>query len=134
MLRYSYGLLCLCSWKSMIFVFHKFLAISSIHGIFQGRILEWVAISFFRTSSWPRDWTRVSLIVGRRFTVWATREVKGSRLTHHGDESGDGITWQGFQSSPCKNDSTKNYKFSCNFWKIEKLSRETCFKRTKWKL
>ena len=48
---------------------------SSIHGIFQARILEWVAISFSRRSSWPRDWTHVSHIVGRRFTVWTTREV-----------------------------------------------------------
>ena len=50
---------------------------SSIHGIFQARILEWVAISFSRGSSWPRDQARVSLIVGRRFTVWATREASG---------------------------------------------------------
>ena len=48
---------------------------SSIHGIFQARILEWVAISFSRVTSCPRDWTRVSHIVGRRFTVWATREA-----------------------------------------------------------
>ena len=47
----------------------------SIHGIFLARILEWVAISFSRRSSWPRDWTRVPRIVGRRFTVWATREA-----------------------------------------------------------
>ena len=46
----------------------------SIHGIFQARILEWVAISFSRRSFQPRDWTRVSRIVWRRFTVWATRE------------------------------------------------------------
>ena len=46
---------------------------SSVHGIFQARILEWVAISFSRRSSQPRDWTQVSHIVGRRFTVWATR-------------------------------------------------------------
>ena len=46
----------------------------SVHGIFQARILEWVAISFSRRSSRPRDWTRVSHIVGRRFTIWATRE------------------------------------------------------------
>ena len=45
---------------------------SSVHGIFQARVLEWVAISFYRGSSWPRDRTRVSHIVGRRFTVWAT--------------------------------------------------------------
>ena len=33
---------------------------SSIHGIFQARVLEWVAISFTRVSSWPRDRTQVS--------------------------------------------------------------------------
>ena len=40
---------------------------SSVHGIFQARVLEWVAISFSRGSSRPRDQTRVSLIVGRCF-------------------------------------------------------------------
>ena len=48
---------------------------SSLHGIFQARILEWVAISFSRRFSPPRDRTRVSRIVDRCFTVWATREV-----------------------------------------------------------
>ena len=48
---------------------------SSIHGIFQARVLEWVAISFSRGSSWPRDRTWVSHIVGRCFTIWATREA-----------------------------------------------------------
>ena len=47
----------------------------SICGIFQSRILEWVAISFSRRSSRPRDWTQVSHIVGRPFTLWATREA-----------------------------------------------------------
>ena len=42
---------------------------SSIHGIFQARVLEWVAISFSRGSSQPRAQTQVSRIVGRRFTV-----------------------------------------------------------------
>ena len=42
---------------------------SSIHGIFQARILEWVAISFSRGSSQPRDWSRVALMLGRHFTV-----------------------------------------------------------------
>ena len=46
---------------------------SSNHGIFQARILEWVAISFSRRSSLPRNWTQVFHIVGRRFSVWATR-------------------------------------------------------------
>ena len=51
------------------------LAGSSVHGIFQAIVLEWIAISFSRGSSQPKAWTRVSRIVDRRFTVWATREV-----------------------------------------------------------
>ena len=51
------------------------LPVSSVYGIFQARILEWVAISFSRGSSWPRDQTRVSHIAGRCFTLWATREA-----------------------------------------------------------
>ena len=41
---------------------------SSVHGIFQARILEWVAISFSMVSSPPRDQTWVSYIAGRFFT------------------------------------------------------------------
>ena len=48
---------------------------SSAHGILQARILEWVAIPFFRGSSWPRDQTCISCIAGRFFTIWATREA-----------------------------------------------------------
>ena len=49
---------------------------SSIHGILQARILKWVAISFSRGSSWPRDRTQVSHIAGRHFNLWATREAQ----------------------------------------------------------
>ena len=51
---------------------------STIHGIFQARILEWVVISFSRGSSWPRDQTHVSSIscIGRRVLYhWATWEA-----------------------------------------------------------
>ena len=48
---------------------------SSIHGILQARILEWVATSFSRGSSQPRDQTRVSCTAGKFFTDWATREL-----------------------------------------------------------
>ena len=48
----------------------------SVHGILQARILEWVAIPFSR-SSWPRNWTCVSCIAGRFFTIWATKEAQG---------------------------------------------------------
>ena len=45
---------------------------SSVHGILHLRILECVAISFSRGSSWSRDQTWVSWIAGRFFTIWAT--------------------------------------------------------------
>ena len=48
---------------------------SSIHGIFQARILEWVAISFSRGSSQPSDRTWVSHTVARSFTIWATSSL-----------------------------------------------------------
>ena len=48
---------------------------SPVHGIFQVRILEWVAISFSRGSFRPRYWTQVSCIAGKCFTIWATREA-----------------------------------------------------------
>ena len=48
---------------------------SSVHGILQARILEWVAISFSRGSSQPRDQTWLFCIVGRFFTVWDIREA-----------------------------------------------------------
>ena len=48
---------------------------SSVHGIFQIRIGEWIVISFFRWSSRPRNQTQISHIAGRLFTIWVTREV-----------------------------------------------------------
>ena len=48
---------------------------SSVHRIFQARILKWVAISLSRGSSWPRDWTQVSCLADsllhcRRILYW----------------------------------------------------------------
>ena len=51
---------------------------SSIHEILQARILEWVAISCSRESSWPRNRSPVSCvsyIAGRFFIIWATGEA-----------------------------------------------------------
>ena len=49
---------------------------SSVHGILQARILEWVAIFFSRGSSRPRDQTQVSRIAGRGFNLWATTHMQ----------------------------------------------------------
>ena len=47
---------------------------SFVHGISQIRMLEWVAISYSRGSSWPRNRTNVSCTAGGFFIAWATRE------------------------------------------------------------
>ena len=47
---------------------------SSVQGILQARILEWIEMPISRGSSWPRDWTQVSFTAGRFFTGWTTRE------------------------------------------------------------
>ena len=56
---------------------------SSVHGILQAEILEWAAMPFPRGSSRPRDWTWVSCIAGRFFTIWATREALLEKLRHY---------------------------------------------------
>ena len=48
---------------------------SSVHGILQARILEWVAIPFSRGSSWLRDQTQVSRIGSWILRCWATKEA-----------------------------------------------------------
>ena len=55
---------------------------SSVHGILQARILEWVAIPFSRGSSQCRGWTWVSCIAGRFFIIWDTGEAWISRMLH----------------------------------------------------
>ena len=46
----------------------------TVHGILQARILEWVAVPFFRESSQPKDRTQVSHFAGEFFTSWVTKE------------------------------------------------------------
>ena len=63
---------------------------SSVHGIFLARILEWVAISYSRGFSQPRDQTAslaYSALAGRLFTTRTTWEAPQSQLYHHRQES-----------------------------------------------
>ena len=48
---------------------------SSAHGIFQARILKWVAIPFSRGSSQARDWTQISCTADRFFAIQAITEA-----------------------------------------------------------
>ena len=69
-----------CSWSG-----------SSVHGLLQAGVLEWVAIPFSRGSFRPRDPTQVPSIAGRFFTIWATREAP--------------ITWRKENSRQCVSSS-----------------------------
>ena len=51
---------------------------SSVHGICQARILEWVAMPFSRESSSPGYWTQVSCIAGGFFTIWVYQSPLGA--------------------------------------------------------
>ena len=51
---------------------------SSVHGILQARILEWIAIHFSKGSSETRGQTQVSCMAGRSFTIWATLTLESS--------------------------------------------------------
>ena len=60
---------CVCAQSCQTLRFHDCSLLGfSVHGISQGRILEWVTLSYSRGSSQPRDWTRISYIscVGRQ--------------------------------------------------------------------
>ena len=48
---------------------------SSVNGLLQARILEWIAIPVSRRTSQPRDRTQVSRVAGGFFTLWATKEA-----------------------------------------------------------
>ena len=56
---------------------------SSVHGILQARVLEWVAMPSSRVSSQPRDQTQVSCIAGRFFTAEAPEKPQIWLLTDH---------------------------------------------------
>ena len=56
---------------------------SSVHGILQSRVLEWVAISFSRGSSWPRDWTQISCTAGSCLPSESPGKPGGSCLMYH---------------------------------------------------
>ena len=79
--------LCLCGHVLLFFCvkstsdFPKCLTLCStmectVYGIFQARILKWVAVPFSRGSSQPRSQTQVFHIAGGFFTIWATREAQ----------------------------------------------------------
>ena len=75
MLNESFCLLVIQSRQTLCDPIDCSLPGSSVHGILQARILNWVAFPCSRKSFQPRDQTWVSCTAGKFFTVWATREM-----------------------------------------------------------
>ena len=79
---WDYKCVCVFSHFSCVWLFvmdYRPPGSSSVHGILQARILEWVAIFYSRGSSWPRDWTHiscVSCITGGFFTTEPLGKLK----------------------------------------------------------
>ena len=65
---------------------------SSVHGILQPRVLDWVAIPLSRGSSQPRDWTQVSCIVGEFFTVWSMIQTLNSKAYVQGSQGNHSVS------------------------------------------
>ena len=106
---------------------------SSVHGILQTRILEWVAISFSRGSSRPRDQTRVSRIGGRRFNLWATRLCNYYSIPLYYDWSAEKLQNSVSPKLPCNRKTCNHLKnpyayenYFGIFWKIQ-MPRHCCF-------
>ena len=85
---------------------------SSVRGIFQARILKWIAIFLSRGSSRPRDWTCVSGI-GRFFTTWATRETPAH---HKGWESFLATGWYRLGISAWSVKAWEMRPLGCGLW------------------
>ena len=83
---------------------------SCIYGIFQARVLEWVAISSSRGSSWPRHGTQVFHIAGRHFTIWATNSVQFSPSAVSNSLQPHGLQ---HARPPCPSPTPRVYSNSC---------------------
>ena len=93
-----------------------------VHGILQARKLEWVAFPFSRGSSQPRDWTQVSLTVGRFFTGWATREVHEVKVNVKSLSRVQFFATPSYQAPPFMEFSRQEYWIGLPFPSLEDLS------------
>ena len=90
---------------------------STVHGILQSRILEWVAISFSMGSSLLRHQTWVSHTAVRFFTIWATREAHSLWLCIYiylanleNTAVATGLEKAGFHSNPKESQCQRMFK------------------------
>ena len=96
---------------------------SSIHGISQTRVLEWVAISFSRGSSRPRDRTCISCIAGGFYPTCTTFTQKSYSPVKSDEALAHAATWMGLKNIKLRERSQKQKTTYCmtpcmqNVWK-----------------
>ena len=96
---------------------------SPVHGFLQARILEWVAMPFFRRSSWPRDERTVSLLSEFLALVfsWFTVPVRTSAsVFSKGDESAHPCLVLCLSGKIFKISLSMMLVFHCAFYQVEK--------------
>ena len=99
---------------------------SSVHGILQARVLEWVAISFSRGSSWPRDRTQVSCNAVGFFTVntpgsqnnLGPANLWGGSGRSPGEGNGNPLQYSGLE-----NPHGQRSLVGCSLWGCRELDR-----------
>ena len=116
---------------------------SSVQGISQARTqYSWVAISFSRGSSWPRDWTPIScrtLILRRILSHWATREPHNRMLLRHKKEWNNEplpfvAMWMGLEIIIASEESQKEkdkYHRILLMWNLKKMIQVNLFPKQK---
>ena len=89
---------------------------SSVHGISQARVQEWVAISLFRGSSIPRDQTWVSCIAGGFFTTSSAQleNILDNKIQ---------------KDKKKKKKEKKSPKPNCHFWRARSKTRQSVAKQ-----
>ena len=102
---------------------------SSVHGILQSRISEWVAIPFSKVSSWTRDQIQVSWITSRFFTIRVSKEAQHRRRSLyigniHSNIEYDGQHIDNFSEMHCSKETPLYVIYSFIFF----LTASDCFK------
>ena len=114
---------------------------SSVHGISQARILEWIAISFSRGFSWLRDWTRVSWFrqvdslllshLGSHVNVYggcihSSQKLQTTQRSLTGEWIYDGMWFSNKKRNALTIVATRWVKFTCCILMKETTSRNRC--------
>ena len=102
---------------------------SSVRGILQSRIPEWVSIPFSKVSSWTRGQTQVSWIASRFFTIWASKEAQHRRRSLfigniHSNIEYDGQHIDNFSEMHCGKETPLYCIYSVFFpWNLQIVSK-----------